>query len=254
MPHGTPDWGLVGPKSTTYGLDDLGEHAVRLGSPVLWDRRGDVLVQTDFREGLGSFDGGGAGTGWAVTLHAGNARTGAYCAKLTPGSDGGQNAWLSKALPRPVLAKVGLEFSFSCAPGTGRWLWCIDWQAGSVLYAAYVRYDHVNGWLQTYEEPATWTTFATVGSLLQLDQVLHTGKLVVDMGAVDAAGNPLPLYVRFQLNEGGYNLQVPPPAREVDRIPGGVPDEFGVTVFHYSVATHNPDGYADNVIVTQNEP
>lgn len=31
MPHGTPDWGLVGPKTTTYGVDDLGEHAVRMG-------------------------------------------------------------------------------------------------------------------------------------------------------------------------------------------------------------------------------
>ena len=49
MPHGTPDWGLVGPKTTTYGMDDEGEAAVRLGSPHFFDRRGDVLLLTDFR-------------------------------------------------------------------------------------------------------------------------------------------------------------------------------------------------------------
>jgi len=254
MPHGTPDWGLVGPKYTTYGLDDLGEHAVRLGSPVLWDRRGDVLVETDFREGLGSFYANGGGLLWAVALHAGNARTGAYCVKLTAGSDGALNAYLQKRLPRPVLAKVGLEFSFSCAAWTSAWEWQILWQAGSVLYTAYVRYDHVNGLLQTYEEPATWTTFATVDVLYTDDHVQHTGKLVVDMGAVDAVGNPLPVYDRFHFNEQGYNLRLPPPAREVDRFPGGVPDEFLVTVVHSAVALHNPDGYVDNVIVTQNEP
>lgn len=254
MPHGTPDWGHTGPKDTIYGLDDLGEHAVRLGSPVLWDRRGDVLHQTDFREGMGSFAGSGGGAGWAVALHAGNARTGAYCAKLTAGSDGALHAYLQKRLPRPVLAKVGLEFSFSCATWTSFWRWQIEWMTAAGTYIAHVQYDHQNGLLQSYEEPTTWTTFATVDVLYTDDQVQHTGKLVIDMGAVDAAGNPLPVYDRFLFNEQIHDLRLPPPAREVDRSPGGVPEEFVVTVVHFAVAGHNPEGYMDNVIVTQNEP
>jgi len=254
MAHGTPDWGLVGPKYTTFGLDDLGESVVRLGSPVLWDRRGDVLHQTDFRDGLGSFDWLAVGAGAAITLHAGNARTGAYCAKLTPASDGLREVYLLKALPRPVLAKIGLEFSFSCAPSTDMWEWHIEIQAGGVYYTAQVRYDHQNNVLQTYEEPVAWTTFADPVDVHEYDWAFHTGKLVVDMGNVDAAGNPLPVYERFHFNEQSYSLRVPPPAREVDRVPVVAVDSFLIRVLHRAVALWNPEGYVDNVIVTQNEP
>ncbi|GAI90305.1 unnamed protein product, partial [marine sediment metagenome] len=107
MPHGTPDWGLVGPKDTVYGLDDLGEHAVRLGTPHLWDRRGDVIWMSDFREGLG--DVGtfvGPGAGGSVVLHTEYARQGAYCVQLTTDKDD-EIAFLHKYLPFPVYSSEG---------------------------------------------------------------------------------------------------------------------------------------------------
>jgi len=51
--HGTPDWGVTAGARTVYQMTDLGELAVRLGSIVTHDRRGDVIFLEDFEEGMG---------------------------------------------------------------------------------------------------------------------------------------------------------------------------------------------------------
>jgi len=55
MAHGMPDWFGTGEKTTTYGLSDDAELAVRLGSIVNFDRRGEVLAMTAFESGESDF-------------------------------------------------------------------------------------------------------------------------------------------------------------------------------------------------------
>jgi len=43
MPFGAPDFSNVQKISTLHRLDDMAELAVRLGSPYIWDRQGDVI-------------------------------------------------------------------------------------------------------------------------------------------------------------------------------------------------------------------
>ena len=52
MTHGVQDFGASSGQNSTYGLTDLGELAVRLGSPVSFDRRGDVVMMETFEDGL----------------------------------------------------------------------------------------------------------------------------------------------------------------------------------------------------------
>jgi len=64
MAHGTPDWGVTASKKTIYSLHDMGELAVRLGSIVSFDRRGDVIFSDSFQNGLGKVYASGVGAGF----------------------------------------------------------------------------------------------------------------------------------------------------------------------------------------------
>ncbi len=242
MPHGTPDWGTVGPKETTFGLDDLGEQAVRLRSPHLWDRRGDVLYCTDFREGLGMFHTDFRGTGAGVQLVTGSSRQGAYSAMLQAGSDDDHFAYLHLAFPFQVQSAVGLEFSFSVAPWTSHIRVEIVWYDGTNERTALVEYDHVNTQLSYYREPATLTVFDDDVDLNECTRPEHTMKLVASMVTNQ--------YVRFMLDDQTYAVFAYP----VDEVPDDRAPYWYFVIWHFGVLLHTPMCFVDNVIVTQNEP
>ncbi|GAI56753.1 unnamed protein product, partial [marine sediment metagenome] len=52
MAHGQPDFGMYQIAKTIYRLADMGELAVRLGSIVTHDRRGDVIWMDNFDSGI----------------------------------------------------------------------------------------------------------------------------------------------------------------------------------------------------------
>jgi len=242
MPHGTPDWGHVGPKSTTYGLDDLGEHAVRLGSPHLWDRRGDVVYETNFSEGLGIFTIFLFGLGAGGTLFTGNARSGAFCVQLTGGSDGERMARLLGLIPFPRLDWFGLEFTFSVSAQTEFWRWNLVWHINLVQYNARIQVDCVNNRLEYWGNDGLYHEFAAGVVLDESTELHHTGKVVVN--TVDWR------YVRFILNDVEYDLG----QFAVETTGALAGNYFNMAVEHVSVALSNAVAYIDSVILTQNEP
>ena len=241
-PHGMPDWGLVGPKDIVYGLDDLGEQAVRLGSPHLWDRRGDALYLTDFRDGLGACQIWGNGTGHEEALNTGAARQSAYDVRLRAGSDGQQRAWIQLAMPFQNPSCVGLEFSFSVAPKT----WSVDahigWYNGTDLYEAIGGYDHTISKAEWLVHPGVWLNPPDALVRHECIRAEHTMKLVVDMTTNQ--------YVRLMIDEKSYDLRSLNPVRTASVFP----PYWYFFIYAYGVATFNPDIFIDNVIVTQNEP
>lgn len=70
MAHGLPDEANVKGLTTAVNLQDLGELAARLRSPVIFDRRGQVFVVSDFKMGLDGFDISTNGAGSEVALYA----------------------------------------------------------------------------------------------------------------------------------------------------------------------------------------
>jgi len=242
MPHGTPDWGLVGPKKTVFGLDDLGEHAVRLGSPHLWDRRGDVLLAESFDDGMSAVGTDVSGLGAAVQSWTGMSRQGAYSVKLVAGSDGLQYAGLLIPLPYPVLSGVGLEFTFSIEPRTEFWRWRMWWDDGARRNVANVRYDFVNSLLEYYGPDPGYHTFATGVATLSNGLLANVGKLVVDFTQRR--------YRRFIFNDTEYDLR----AHGVRSTLLVATTYLEATIHHIGAAGFNAEGYVDNVILTQNEP
>lgn len=246
-PHGIPDWGLVGPKYTTYGLDDLGEHAVRLNSPHHFDRRGDCLHLTDFREGIGPWaieSVGGGGTVGLVTEHG---RQGAYAVRLRSGREIGEQAVMTLVVPFPVLSLCGLEYSFSKDLDSEYWEAELSWYDGTWSGVACIRY---NVWLSElqYENPIG--TFNTLGDDIDMqasDRCENTIKMVVDLSYT--ATRPQE-FVRVILNNETRNLAGIPVVRTIV----GLNPHLTCTIRHGGLVASTPDGYVDNVIVTQNEP
>ncbi len=242
MPHGTPDWGHTGPKDTVFGLDDLGEHAVRLGSPVVWDRRGDVIFQTDFRDGLGDVRFFGSGAGQANGLWTGQARKGAFCVWLTAGSTLDGYRGLLKPIPFPTLGYCGVEASWSFTANTSyiELIWDIRMAADSPQPT--LRVDPNTGLLECRMTVAAWHTISTTAFPYQATRCVNTMKMVFDLANR--------VYVRAILNEVEY--PVPNVPIYVGPV-AGVP--FASVEFrHYGDGGTNPTGLVDCFIITQNEP
>ncbi len=242
MSHGTPDWGLVGPKTTTYGLDDLGEHAVRLGSPHSFDRRGDVIAADTFDQGMGEWSSNWNGTLAAVSLWMGENRQGPFCVALTAGSSANGWAGIGRSVPYTVRSRVGLEASIGLDPNTFYWEWALTWRDDVRLWDARMRYDFQNQNLDYWDNAGRWQPFATGVRVGSWSGVWHTGKLVIDLTTS--------MYVRALFAENEYDLSM-------HAIQRGLPTnrvELQASLRHYGVLTFNPVGKVDSVIMTRNEP
>jgi len=240
--HGLPDWGLVGPKQTTYGLDDLGEAVARLGSPVIWDRRGDVVL-------IESFEGSGGtwytlldGLGAAVHRTCGGAHTGAYGAELVAGSDGLGFACVHLASPAPVLGPCGFEAWFGVDAETETIRLAMTYYTGTRRYSASFDYVHTTGdlWLATQEVP--YVKIAEGLALHERYEPRHVAKLVVDF----STGH----YVRVILDDVTYLVR--------DILYHDAADatnaQLTAALYHYGNVGENPAIAIDDLILTQNEP
>lgn len=242
MSHGTPDWGLVGPKQTTFGLDDLGEHAVRVGSPHLWDRRGDVVYISDFSEGFESARQSINGASCGCLLSCGHTRSGAFSVKVTGDGVAACQSGVQLNMPFPVRGRLGAEFSFSnqsIGPTWRIWMQVNDrarsWEMG-------IEIDSSTFDLNYLDENGFWTPFANV-LILSFDDIPDlTMKVVVDMATHE--------YVRTVLNDQEFlmaGLQM------YDTGPIGT--GWWHTRFRIRRAIgEDTDEWLDSVILTQNEP
>lgn len=242
MAHGHPDYGGASPLSTVYTLQDLAEHAVRLGSPVSFDRRGNVMWFDDFESGIQKWHGGGLGEGWAVAASAAAARNGAFSVKLTTGAVIDYAVELSHRWYFPALSKVGFEASFAIVDTSHTIEFTQYFFDGSHRHYGGLRYLPDDDKLQYYDENGDWQDLATGLDLVEYAEVFHTIKLVMDLSTHK--------YVRALLNDVEYDLSAL-------NYQLSVADEAPVWYQQVLVATGANDNrsiYVDDVILTQNEP
>jgi hypothetical protein len=241
MAHGTPDWGVTAGGATVYQLTDMAELAVRLGSIVTFDRRGDVVFLDSFEDGFAHWLTDKAGAGSLVALSRATARHNGLSARLVGGT--GAAAWAQIIFqgPRPVLAGLGVEYSFNpistigiltlllyLYDGTNRTLYEVHWDDATNS----LRYRDANWVLQT---------FATNVDLLADVALFHTWKLVVN--AEDQE------YARLILNGSTYDLSgIPARVTADSRFPS-----LSAVVTVNGRAGGTSTVYIDDVILTQNE-
>ncbi len=241
MAHGGPDYGVGAPKATIYSLQDMAELAVRLGSIVSFDRRGDVIWLDDFEDGIIKWQAFLGGVGSAIASDTTMARNGAKSAKLTTAALADDNVHLTKYMVYPVLSSMGFEISWSTVEST----WEIDlmigiWD-GTTAYSGMVEIDQEDGVLRVWGDDGLPHTFGTISYYLTY-HMWHTAKVVIDAVAKK--------YKRFILDSVEYDLS--------DYAVGGsalvAPKRMTVDALFRTRAAAAKSLYLDDAIVTQNEP
>jgi len=242
MVHGAPDNYQVQQKVTTYRLDDMAELAVRLGSPINYDRMGDVLAYESFENGNVRTILGGAGANTIKEITGVYAKTRGFSAHLRPHNIG-QNQCNIHLYTTPIdIGKIGYEASFTCESDLSHIILYFDVYDGSNRIQVGIKYDHVNTKLYYLDEDNNYTD-ADIDVYLQEYPIMwNTIKFVIDID-----NNK---YTRVRTNNKTYSL-TDIPIRKINSFTF----PHLVSVFYvYNKADTTCDIYIDDIIITQNEP
>jgi len=193
-----PDGFRYQPGSERHVIGDLAELAARVSSPMVYDRRGEVIWMERFDYGLGSWN----FVSWYGThtykLISGGVFRGPYAVYL--GTDGTENGVLEmhQFVAPPRVNKWGVEVSF--APLTGYRLLGIELRRywGSPNPSATVWVDAENGVLKIVTKSGTVTTIASIHTTEHASFLYHNIKLVADFDTN--------MYVRLLFDQVEYDL------------------------------------------------
>lgn len=105
----SPDFFQYRLYSNRHVLGDMAELAVRLGSPIAFDRLGDVIWFSQMDNGFAPFTVDLFGTGADANIISNKAEYGGYSLTLTGGSDATRRVRLTHNSSTIELSKTGLE-------------------------------------------------------------------------------------------------------------------------------------------------
>lgn len=218
------------------------ELAVRLGSEKFFDRRGDVFLIDNFKNGLAKWKLTGSGDGNSQILTADRARSGGYSVKLVGGLTTAYHARMCNYFPYPILSKWGFETHFLYGSAFNYMLFGIDKYTGTQLVTSAIKFDRLNSKLQYYDDEGEYQDIADF-SIYEGDYLFNAVKVVLDL-----ENNK---YHRLIFNENtyplsDYNMRITDPHYGRPRI------EFYIQL--YSRSGENDYIFVDNIIITQNEP
>jgi hypothetical protein len=242
MPHGTPDFWGADPKATTYVLQDDAELAARLGSPVNFDRRGDVMDLTTFAQGWGKWQDAGWGPAFASYISTKEPLIGSLCAVFRTGTTAGDGGARSAVLFYPALGGLGVETSFvpvANIQDVGIRVWLFD---GALQRQFIAIYKHSTGEVFAWDDTLGWVLLATPGAQREV-----VGGYVNIKMVVSSLTNR---YVRVLFNGNTYSTG----ALTGSDAASGIAKSMVVTVYattNVNAAIEVPVGH---VIITQNEP
>jgi len=242
MARGTWDYGVYQTKRVGATLADMADLAVRMGSIVEYDRRGDIVSLDDFENTIIKWVGFIVGAG-AIALDSTTAKSGSQSLKITTGVLGGNRTIIRKSLITLGTLKVGAEISLcSLQAGCDFYLAILYWD-GTIGRRANIWYDHS---LTTFFVEDTvagnWTFVANVGAMRAGEHLFYPMKLVADFTTN--------LYARFLFGGAEHPIDtiVIPPI-----VLAGAP-YFRADIEVRNILAASEDAWVDDFIFTQNEP
>jgi len=242
MAHGAKDCSNVLMPDQAFRLDDLGEHAARLGSPVLYSRSGNVLFMEDFQSGLDGWEQVHPGVGSSIELETLHSYMGSVSCQVVASAGGITESTLIKHLPLPMTGHLGFAMLYQLWQEVYYILWEIDYSlAGSRYYLPIAYYPQTGSLVQQSGWPGA-SVFAT--HYIQPADIsgFHQVKLIVDVDS--------PTYVSLDLDGVKYDMSA-------YTAPAFAPLSCPRLDVRVDVAARGGDEAIvtlDNVIVTFNEP
>jgi len=238
----TPDWGGVYPSTQFYPLTDMAELAARLGSPLIYDRRGNVVWMYGFEYGLTGLAVFEEEVGSSVALSIDEWEHPPCSALLRVAGLDLSRAYIRRHFASPTGGVIG--WAAACKLGEDAQLVEVAFAHFDGTYSTlyHTRIDHVNHRLEYLDDGAIYRKFAgDLPDYAEANYFLHM-KLVVN---VDTGK-----YVRFLLDNTEYDLS----ALSGYRFGSGVALHARGLVMHSVGQSATSDVYVDSLILTENEP
>lgn len=228
-------------RGPVWSVTDLGELAIRLGSVVSFDRRGDVVWIDDFEHGIGKWVANVWGVGGAVELSDAYARSGNWSMAMVAGSDGLRKASVYRMMPRPVVGGLGFCFSFGMDARLDELRVLFDLYDGAHRHEPFVVYDYVELALKVRGSDGELQTIAEGLDIYESYYPFWSQKLVVDFEKLE--------YVRWVFQDVEYDLRGISYLYNVDT--GNPYLRPGIQVIGQE--GFNAVVYVDDVVLTENE-
>jgi len=218
------------------------ELAVRLGSAVAYDRRGQVVFLEDFEHGYSLWTWAKSGNLAACALDPTSSLSGGYSVKLTGGNHNVRFSLIGMTRGVAPMGRVGLEFSIAFGSGVNYVSGSLSMHDGTDAYRAQIRYEWVGMDVDVYDDGGDWTWVAGVANPGVVGNEYNTFKFVIDQATRK--------YVRALFND----IEVHPTTTSYYRTGPTNSTHITVQIAVYSRDGNNDVVYVDNVVVTLAEP
>lgn len=242
MAHTLPDYTTKYKMTTVFAQIDTGELAVRLGSPVSFDRRGNVIFYDDFETSYLKWNDTGSATGWAVAVDGTQARSGEQSAKLTTPTGPNEWVYIYKSVGYPALKRIGLEVSWQVdiySNGIAMWAKAYD---GTNLVQGGILHNTPVGEFEYLNENGSWVPMKTGLAIYQESHMFNTMKFVMDLDTQK--------YVRAIMNNNVYDIS----DKNLRVTSSSTDAHLEVRIGNRVAGSGTSTAYVDDFILTQNEP
>lgn len=218
------------------------ELVARLGSPVVYDRRGQVIFMETFEHGRAAWEDCLGGDDAAVALSPESVARGGYSIKLTTDSGDDHYAGISCLCGLLPVGRMGVAVSFAPVQAFTTFELRLTVETVAEFWEGKMRFDYDNDVLDVYTSADLWeevgpAEIATVGS-----RNYNTMKMVID---IDDG-----YFERVMLNE--YEYPITDKALKAGEPVGGRWAQMEVRF--NGRADENDLCYVDNAILTSAEP
>jgi hypothetical protein len=235
------DWGGYPVSGQSYPLKDMAELAVRLGSPVSFERSGAVYYINTLAHGLGMFVLGGDAAARYPTLACDYSPTSGYAVKMNPGNSAAQYSELLAHLSMPPASKWGISWRLSLGAIRGVFMAMFYQRRAPDVWAYGLKLDWTTRLMQVYNDAAGWTTVLSLPAPVDYLSVFSFVKVVFD--SVNHT------YVRVRLDD----LIVADGFPDVYHATGEVNNFLVCDWMSVGHASYNVDVRLSDVILTYNE-
>lgn len=216
------------------------ELASRLGSPVAWDWRGQVLVSTDFSDGWPSALIAAAGAGAGAEMSPDAWLHGGFSLKLTGPNNPADYAGVSiRTGPNPA-SRLGLAVAFACSDTPTVLQLSITYQKGGAGYRSRVRLDFDREQIRVMDHLGVYRDVVEVKPYCN-PAYFHSFKFVVDIENG--------VYVRALLDDVEQDISEWRPVTV-----GAGSELLTSAVYLYSHEDTNDYAFIDSIVLTSGEP
>lgn len=242
MSRGQPDYSGSQVKAVGVTLSDMADLAVRLGSIVEFDRRGDIVALDDFEGSVIKWL-NGVEAAYTVTLDSTSVKSGSQALKLHNEAVAGVGAGIQKSFKKLGSSRLGMEISFSNPPDTSYLLLELDDYDSVKLRSIYVKFDFGEKIIQVYDHTLGFVTVEDNFRVFEENFCFTPVKLVADFETG--------IYERLMVGNIEYDISAYTLPWTLST---ATPRELAIIDLGNDASATEADIYLDDFILTQNEP